>query len=152
MCMLFIIDECVNMYKGGESERVRKKGFPLKKKKKVQGFLFIINISIKNKNQGNCLGSRKNSDQGQRLGSSGENNNGPSATSGNTLGSSTHKGKQNADREAMLAAAEQRRQQAENRGVVKQDGKLSKQLAEQKRQNPLQADNSKDMPERIVWD
>ena len=39
---------------------------------------------------------------------------------------------------------------AESRGVVKSDGKLSKQLAEQKKQNPLLADSSKDMPERIV--
>ncbi|KAI8141977.1 hypothetical protein BJV82DRAFT_616649 [Fennellomyces sp. T-0311] len=92
---------------------------------------------------GNCLGTRKK-EQGQRLGS-------PSANApGNSLGGSS--ASPNSDREAMLAAAEQRRLKAENRGVVKQDGKLSKQLAEQKRQNPLLADNSKDMPERIVYD
>ena len=62
------------------------------------------------KKKGNCLGSRKNSDQGQRLGSSGDD--APNtASGGNTLGSSANKGKQSADREAMLAAAEQRRQQ-----------------------------------------
>ena len=56
------------------------------------------------------MGSRKNSDHGQRLGSGGDN--APTAPSGgNTLGSSPNKGKQSADREAMLAAAEQRRQQ-----------------------------------------
>lgn len=41
--------------------------------------------------------------------------------------------------------------QAENRGVKQggAGGKLSKQLAEQKRQNPMQAD-SNELPERMV--
>ncbi|KAI9496375.1 hypothetical protein BDB00DRAFT_808601 [Zychaea mexicana] len=112
---------------------------------------------------GNCLGTRKNN-QGQRLGSADGNAQRPNAPlgggGGNALGSSASSPSAGggsgsgpgSDREAMLAAAEQRRLKAENRGVVKQDGKLSKQLADQKRQNPLQADSNKDMPERIVWD
>lgn len=41
--------------------------------------------------------------------------------------------------------------QAENRGVKQggAGGKLSKQLAEQKRQNPMQAESS-ELPERMV--
>ncbi|KAG0163953.1 hypothetical protein DFQ30_010731 [Apophysomyces sp. BC1015] len=50
----------------------------------------------------------------------------------------------------MLAAAEQRRQQAENRGV-KEGGKLSKQLAEQKKQGSQQP-QQRNEPDNLVWD
>ncbi|CAO3619705.1 unnamed protein product [Mucor fragilis] len=54
-------------------------------------------------------------------------------------------------REAMLSAAEKRRVQAENRGV-KEGGKLSKQLADEKKQKnqPLSPKNEAD--DRLVWD
>ncbi|KAK4518433.1 uncharacterized protein ATC70_008650 [Mucor velutinosus] len=54
-------------------------------------------------------------------------------------------------REAMLSAAEKRRVQAENRGV-KEGGKLSKQLADEKKQKnqPVSPRNGAD--DRLVWD
>ncbi|KAI7873762.1 hypothetical protein K492DRAFT_211963 [Lichtheimia hyalospora FSU 10163] len=96
---------------------------------------------------GNCLGKRDKG--GHTLGGSSTN---PQNTTSATLGSSQSPTQQQHDsqRDAMLAAAERRRQEAENRGV-KQGGKLSKQLAEQKRQNPMQSD-SNELPERMVWD
>ncbi|KAG2206345.1 hypothetical protein INT46_002653, partial [Mucor plumbeus] len=53
-------------------------------------------------------------------------------------------------REAMFSAAEKRRLQAENRGA-KDGGKLSKQLADEKKQkNQPLPDNDTD--DRLVWD
>ncbi|RUS17584.1 hypothetical protein BC937DRAFT_89776 [Endogone sp. FLAS-F59071] len=52
------------------------------------------------------------------------------------------------DREARLEAAEQRRQQAEARGVQKGGGKLSKQLAEQRNQTHVEEAVSND---NLVW-
>ncbi|KAL1926557.1 hypothetical protein VTP01DRAFT_5678 [Rhizomucor pusillus] len=102
---------------------------------------------------GNCLGTRKKSDQGgYRLGSASQQQQ-TSPSQGHTLGGGGGGGSNSSasnNREAMLAAAEQRRLQSENRGT-KPGGKLSKQLAEQKRQNPLQS-TSEEMPERLVWD
>ncbi|KAJ8653589.1 hypothetical protein O0I10_010736 [Lichtheimia ornata] len=95
---------------------------------------------------GNCFGKRNKG--GHTLG-------GNTTTSAATPGSSQSptQQQQGSQRDAMLAAAERRRQEAENRGVKQggAGGKLSKQLAEQKRQNPMQAD-SNELPERMVWD
>ncbi|KAI7899700.1 uncharacterized protein BX663DRAFT_520085 [Cokeromyces recurvatus] len=51
----------------------------------------------------------------------------------------------------MLIAAEKRRLQAENRGV-KEGGKLSKQLAEQKKQQHQPSTPRNEVDDRLVWD
>ncbi|CAO3637187.1 unnamed protein product [Mucor hiemalis] len=80
---------------------------------------------------GNCCGSESHEPEGHQLQTT---KNTPSKSSaGQTLGGSSPSGGSDS-REAMLSAAEQRRVQAENRGV-KEGGKLSKQLADQKKQS-----------------
>ncbi|KAL0080760.1 hypothetical protein J3Q64DRAFT_1827135 [Phycomyces blakesleeanus] len=70
-------------------------------------------------------------------------NNRPAPSTGRTLGGNSP----DTGRDAMLAAAEQRRLQEENRGV-KESGKLSKQLAEQsKKPQP-----TPEVPETLRWD
>ncbi|KAL7313121.1 hypothetical protein PS15m_006905 [Mucor circinelloides] len=54
-------------------------------------------------------------------------------------------------REAMLSAAEKRRVQAENRGV-KEGGKLSKQLADEKKQKNQPLSPRDEADDRLVWD
>ncbi|KAL9541110.1 hypothetical protein MBANPS3_009301 [Mucor bainieri] len=54
-------------------------------------------------------------------------------------------------REAMLSAAEKRRLQAENRGV-KEGGKLSKQLADEKKQKNQPISPANEADDRLVWD
>ncbi|KAF1805278.1 hypothetical protein V8B55DRAFT_1411434 [Mucor lusitanicus] len=54
-------------------------------------------------------------------------------------------------REAMLSAAEKRRLQAENRGV-KEGGKLSKQLADEKKQKNQPVSPRNEAEDRLVWD
>ncbi|KAI8887176.1 hypothetical protein K501DRAFT_242900 [Backusella circina FSU 941] len=89
---------------------------------------------------GNCCGTASHEDEGHQMK--------PTKTSGQTLGGNNNE----TGKEAMLAAAEQRRIQAENRGVKKEGGgKLSKQLAEQNKQSnaPLAKD---ERDNKLVWD
>ncbi|KAG2231719.1 hypothetical protein BDF21DRAFT_409660 [Thamnidium elegans] len=91
---------------------------------------------------GNCCGSESHEVEGHQLTST------KNKSAGQTLGG-TSPSQGGESREAMLSAAEKRRLQAENRGV-KEGGKLSKQLAEQKKQN--QPGHKDELDDRLVWD
>ncbi|GAA5798185.1 hypothetical protein HPULCUR_003585 [Helicostylum pulchrum] len=90
---------------------------------------------------GNCCGSVTNEIEGHQLTSTKD-------KYGQPLGG-TSPSQGGESREAMLSAAEKRKLQAENRGV-KEGGKLSKQLAEQKKQN--QPSHKDELDDRLVWD
>ncbi|KAG2201940.1 hypothetical protein INT47_000479 [Mucor saturninus] len=92
---------------------------------------------------GNCCGSESHEVEGHQLTPTKKSNSGGQALGGASAGGGH-------SREAMLSAAEQRRLQAENRGV-KEGGKLSKQLAEQKRQNQ-QISPKNELDDKLVWD
>ncbi|KAI9366582.1 hypothetical protein BD770DRAFT_7497 [Pilaira anomala] len=95
---------------------------------------------------GNCCGSESHEVEGHQLTPTKKNK-----SAGQTLGGNSPSagGGGGESREAMLSAAEKRRLQAENRGV-KEGGKLSKQLAEQKKHNQTVPKNEAD--DRLVWD
>ncbi|KAI9470625.1 MAG: hypothetical protein EXX96DRAFT_585123 [Benjaminiella poitrasii] len=101
---------------------------------------------------GNCFGSESR-DEGHQLKPTNLNNkkNNTKTKNGHVLGDSSDTPSSGVNsREAILNAAEKRRIEAENRGV-KESGKLSKQLAEQKKQNqPMSPRNEVD--DRLVWD
>ncbi|RUP46414.1 hypothetical protein BC936DRAFT_146990 [Jimgerdemannia flammicorona] len=88
---------------------------------------------------GNCCGKKSSKSRGYMLSER------PGSTSHKTsddasrllsAGGAGGKAEAPEDRDARLAAAEQRRQESEGRGVQKSGGKLSKQLAEQRAQRP----------------
>ncbi|CAO3703944.1 unnamed protein product [Rhizopus stolonifer] len=92
---------------------------------------------------GNCCGTqRKQAVEEHQLKPTKKNN-----TSGQTLGGSNASGA--SSKEAMLSAAEKRKTEAENRGVSKEGGKLSRQLAEQQHKKP---EYSPKKEENLVWD
>ncbi|CAO3625351.1 unnamed protein product [Cunninghamella blakesleeana] len=96
---------------------------------------------------GSCCSTRKK-DQGYTLGGSNKPTTAHSA--GNTLSGGQVVGSTPNNREAMLAAAEQRKLQAENRGVQQGGGALSKKLNEQRTKKPEPEQQNKE-PE-LVWD
>ncbi|CAO3696647.1 unnamed protein product [Rhizopus microsporus] len=91
---------------------------------------------------GNCCGTqRKQTKEEYQLKSTKEQN-----PAGQALGGSTLSGA--SSREAMLLAAEKRKAEAENRGVLK-GGKLSKKLAEEQTKKQEYAPKNNDT---LVWD
>lgn len=98
---------------------------------------------------GNCCGSESHEPEGHQLQATKNKPKKSSGGGGQTLGG-TSPSPGSDSREAMLSAAEQRRIQAENRGV-KEGSKLSKQLADQKRQNNSTSPKN-EADDRLVWD
>ncbi|CAO3615963.1 unnamed protein product [Cunninghamella echinulata] len=100
---------------------------------------------------GSCCSTRSK-DQGYTLGGGSNSTNQPktATTQGQLLSSGQVVGNSANGREAMLAAAEQRRLKAETRGVQQGGGVLSKKLNEQRGKKPEPEQRSKE-PD-LVWD
>ncbi|SAM05735.1 hypothetical protein [Absidia glauca] len=92
---------------------------------------------------GNCCSTR-NKDKGQRLGSTNESAVGQTLSAGQVVGSASN------GKDAMLAAAEQRRLKAESRGVQNGGGALNKKLNDERGKKPAPEQRSNE-PE-LVWD
>ncbi|GAN08230.1 hypothetical protein MAM1_0195c07737 [Mucor ambiguus] len=105
---------------------------------------------------GNCCGSESQEVENHQIKPIKNTKSNKAKSTGQTLGgggasASPSNIDSEGSREAMLSAAEKRRVQAENRGV-KEGGKLSKQLADEKKQKNQSVLPRNEADDRLVWD